>query len=116
MKRTRAQIKAELMKRFESELDQLLEWQEKANRPNLTQFENQIMATRKEMSIEMMRAMLQGEQAGTPVEAPVCPKCGKTMENKGKRPQVIETRMGTIQVERNYYACPECGEGFFPLG
>jgi hypothetical protein len=29
---------------------------------------------------------------------------------------VIETRLGTIQIERTYYACPECGEGFFPSG
>ena len=116
MKRTRAQIKAEIMKRFEGEVDQLLSWQEKAKRPNLTQFENEIMAARKEIGIEMMRAMLQGEPAGTPIEAPMCAKCGKAMENKGKRPQVIETRVGTIQIERTYYACPECGEGFFPPG
>ena len=116
MKKTRAQIKAEVMKRFEAELDKLLEWQEKANRPNLTQFANEILASRKAMSTEMMRAMLQGEQAGTPIEAPVCGKCGKAMENKGKRPQIIETRLGTIQVERTYYACPECGEGIFPPG
>ena len=116
MKRTRAQIKAEVMKRFEGELDQLLEWQEKANQPNLTQFENKIIATCKELSVEIMRAMLQGEQAGTLVEAPVCAKCGKVKENKGKRPQVIETRLGTIQIERTYYACPECREGFFPPG
>lgn len=114
MKKTRAQIKAELMKRFEAELDKLLEWQEKANQPDLTQFEKEILATRKEMSTEIMRVMLQGEQAGTPIEAPVCAKCGKAMENKGKRPQIIETRLGTIQVERTYYACPECGEGVFP--
>jgi YgiT-type zinc finger domain-containing protein len=116
MKRTRAQIKAEMMKQFEAKVDQLLDWQEKAKRPNLTQFENEILAARKEISVEMMKAMLQGEQAGTPIEAPLCPKCGKVMENKGKRPQVIETRLGTIQVERTYYACPECGEGFFPSG
>lgn len=116
MKRTRAQIKAEILKRFESELDQLLDWQEKANQPDLTQFENEILAARKGISVEMLRAMLQGEQNSTPVEAPMCPKCKKVMENKGVRPQIIETRLGTIQIERNYYACPECGEGFFPPG
>lgn len=116
MKRTRAQIKAEIMKRFEAEVDQLLNWQEKANQPNLTQFEDEVLTARKEISIEMMKAMLQGEATGTPIEAPVCPKCGKAMEDKGKRRQVIETRVGTIQIERTYYACPDCGEGIFPPG
>ena len=66
MKRTRAQIKAEISKRFEAELNQLLNWQEKAKRPNLTQFENEILAARKEISIERLMAMLLGEQAGIP--------------------------------------------------
>jgi hypothetical protein len=116
MKRTRAEIKAEIMKRFETELDQLLEWQAKAHQPDLTQFENEILSARKAMSVEMMKAMLEGEQANTPIEAPKCPKCGKTMEDKGKRPQMIETRLGTIRVEREYYACAECGGGIFPPG
>ena len=39
MKRTREQIKAELMKQAEREIDRLLDWEEKAARPTLTQFE-----------------------------------------------------------------------------
>ena len=47
MKRTREQIKAELMKKAEQEIDCLLDWEEKADKPTLTQFENQVLTTRK---------------------------------------------------------------------
>ncbi len=44
MKHGREQIKMELMKQIEAEGDQLLDWWESAHRPNLTQFENQVLA------------------------------------------------------------------------
>jgi hypothetical protein len=116
MKKTREQQKAELMKKYEAELDQILEWQEKADYPNLTQFENEILAMRKRNGIEVMKTLLQGEQSSTPVEIPKCPKCGQGMETQGKRPKVIETRIGTLHVEREYYYCQNCQEGIFPPG
>ena len=54
MKRTREQIKAELMKKAEQEIDRLLEWEEKADKPTLTQFENQVLRTRKALSEAML--------------------------------------------------------------
>lgn len=115
MKRTRAQRKAELMKKIETELDRLLDWQEQSDKPNLTQFEDAILATRKEVSVEMLKEMLQGEPNHTPLDV-YCEKCGQVMANKGKRPQVIETRLGTLRMERTYYYCAKCGEGLFPPG
>jgi uncharacterized protein with PIN domain len=115
MKRTRSQIKAELMKKIEAELEQLLDWQEQTDEPDLTQFEDAVMATRKEISVEMLKELLRGEQNRTPLEVH-CAKCGQAMENKGKRPQVLETRLGTLRLERTYYHCPQCGKGLFPPG
>jgi hypothetical protein len=53
MKRTREQIKAELMKKAEQEVDRLLDWEETADKPTLTQFENQVLMTRKALSEAM---------------------------------------------------------------
>jgi uncharacterized protein with PIN domain len=116
MKRTREQIKAELMKRYEKEVEGMLEWQAKANRPNLTQFEDVVMASRKRVSESMLETLIAGEVAREPERAPGCPKCGGATADKGKRPQIIETRLGTLRTERVYYYCEACREGFFPPG
>ncbi len=114
MKRTRAQIKAEMMKRFEKEVDEMLDWREGSEPPNLSQIEEVILKRRKEISQAMIEGILSGEESQEPLEAPRCPKCQVAMENKGKRAKVVETRLGTLHMQRDYYACPECGEGFFP--
>lgn len=58
MKRSRAQIKAELLKRFEQEEDDLLDWQERSQAPNLSQLEEEVLAARKEISIALSEEML----------------------------------------------------------
>lgn len=116
MKRTRAQIKAEMMKRIEKEIDELLDWREGSDPPTLSQLEEELLSTRKGMSQAMLDGMLSGEENQAPVKAPACPKCDVVMENKGKRDKVIETRLGTLRMRREYYVCPQCGEGFFPPG
>jgi len=116
MRQTREQIKAEMMKKYEQELDELLDWREKANEPNLTEFEEAILSSRKKISEEMVRAFIQGEYTREPESPPNCEKCGSVMEDKGKRAQTIETRLGTLQITRAYYYCNACREGFFPPG
>jgi len=116
MKRSREQIKVELLKRLEQEVDELLDWQAQSQAPNLSQFEDEILAARKEISIAMLEELLQGEEQREPVEAPRCGKCGRPMEGKGKQPQVLETRVGTLRLERDYYYCSHCKAGVFPPG
>lgn len=116
MKQSRAQIKAEMLKRFEEELDGLLDWREGSEPPTLSQMEEELLKRRKEISQAMIEGLLRGEENQGPVEAPECPQCHVVMENKGKREKVVETRLGTLRMEREYYVCPQCGEGFFPPG
>ena len=73
MKRTREQIKAEMMKRVEKEIDELLDWREGSAPPNLSQFEEEILQARKGISQAMMEGMLSGEENQGPVESPECP-------------------------------------------
>lgn len=116
MKRTRAQIKAEMLKRFEKEIDELLDWREGSEPPTLSQLEEEILKARKGTGQAMIEGMLSGEENQRPVKAPDCPKCQVAMENKGKRDKVVETRLGTLRMQRDYYVCPQCGAGFFPPG
>ena len=63
MKRSREQIKAELLKRFEQEVEGLLDWQEQSQAPNLSQFEEEILAVRKEISIHYWKSCCKGKSS-----------------------------------------------------
>ena len=116
MEQRREQMKTELMKRLEKEVERLLDWQAKTKQPNLTEFENAVLASRKKISESMLDTLIAGELSREPEQAPECPKCGGETVNKGKRPQIIETRLGTLRMERVYYYCEACQRGFFPPG
>jgi uncharacterized protein with PIN domain len=75
-----------------------------------------VMATRERVSEAMLEQMLKGQESGSPVEAEKCPKCGKPMEDKGREPKMVETRVGSIVMERRRYYCPNCKIGIFPPG
>ncbi len=106
MKRTRTQIKAEMMKRFEEEIDELLNWREGSEPPTLSQMEEELLKRRKEISQAMIEGLLSDEENQGPVKAP---ECHMAMENKGKREKVVETRLDTLCMEGEYYVCPRWG-------
>jgi hypothetical protein len=116
MKRTREQIKAELMKKAEQEIGRLLDWEEKADKPTLTQFENQVLRTRQALSEAMLDSVTAGQETRQPAEPVKCPQCGQPTENKGLQTKAVETRAGTLRLRRQYHYCPHCQARFFPLG
>ncbi len=116
MKQSREQKKAELMRRIESAVDELLDWEEQHERPTLTQIEDIVLELRKQIGEEMANEVLARVGGKTVVPGPTCPKCGKEMRYKGEREKQIESRAGEVDLERSYYACPECEEGIFPPG
>ncbi len=116
MKRTREEIKAELMKKAEQEIDRLLDWEAKADKPTLTQFENQVLRTRQALSEAMLDGMAASQETRQPVEPVECPKCSQPTENKGLQTKEVETRAGTLRLRRQYHYCPHCQAGFFPPG
>ena len=116
MKRTREQIKAELMKKAEQEIDRLLDWEEKADKPTLTQFENQVLMRRKALSEAMLEGVVASQETRQPAEPVQCPQCGGPMENKGLQTKEVETRAGTLRLRRQYHYCAHCQVGFFPPG
>jgi hypothetical protein len=114
MKRTREQIKAELMKEAEQEIDHLLDWEEKADKPTLTQFENQMLVTCKALSEAMLDGIMAGQETRQPAEPVRCPKCGQPTENKGLQTKEVETRAGTVRLRRQYRHCAHCQAVFSP--
>ncbi len=116
MKRTREQMKAELMRQYEEELDRILSWNEEKQTPTLSEIEEQVLATRKRMSEELLGEMLKDQESQSPVVVERCPKCGREMEDKGLEPKLVETRAGSVLMERRRYYCPHCKLGVFPPG
>jgi hypothetical protein len=116
MKRTREQIKAELMKKAEEGIDRLLEWEEQAAKPTLTQVEQQVLTTRKVLSEAMLEGVMAGQEMRQAAEPVRGPQCGQPTENKGLQTKEVETRAGTLRLRRQYHYCAHCQVGFFPLG
>ena len=65
---------------------------------------------------QAIAAELARESAAALPAWPDCPQCGQKLKSKGKRRRRIVTEAGEIEVERLYYHCAACGQGFFPPG
>lgn len=44
-----------------------------------------------------------------------CPICQKDLKNRGKHKREIETMAGRIPLERPYFYCVTCNQGYYPL-
>ncbi len=112
-KLSREEKKAQMMVRLEKAIDELLDWEERAERPDFTQIEDIVLKLRKDIGEEMTEEVLSRLDGKTPVPGPICPNCGKEMRLKGEYQKRIESRIGGTEFERSYYFCPECDEGLF---
>jgi hypothetical protein len=116
MNSTRESRKARLMREFEAKVDELLDWEEETDKPNLTQIEEKVLALRKQVSEEMAMAVIRAQEAKQPVPGPPCRRCGGEMEYKGQKGVRTQSWAGDLQIERGYYYCPDCKESLFPPG
>jgi len=67
---------------------------------------------------DMRRETIQGVSEHEQVEPAlvICQACQKPMQKRGKRKKRVVTKRGEIDLERQYYICPQCGHGAFPPG
>jgi ribosomal protein S27AE len=114
MKRTRAQLKAELMQELEATVEALLDWHEGTPVPTLTQIEDEVLQLRRAVGQRMSVLVLADQEAKQPVQTPGCPRCGTSLHYKGQKATQVGSRVGELALERGYYHCARCGGGFFP--
>lgn len=116
MKRSRAQMKAEMEKAAADMIEALLDWDEENRAPNLREIEDELLQLRKQFGQVLAARMLEEQEASQPIENPACPSCRETMRYKGKKRTAVESRLGELEIERGYYYCARCRCGFFPPG
>ena len=116
MKKTRQQRQTELQNKANELIQQLLDWTDRTDKPNLTQIEDEILALRAELSRSMLESVLSAQEATQPAQGERSPSCGQPLRYKGRRTGQLESRIGSADLERGYYYCPECGQGIFPPG
>jgi DNA repair exonuclease SbcCD ATPase subunit len=116
MKLTRAQKRARLEKAAQALIERLLDWEEANQTPNLTQIEDEVLALRQQFGQAMVSAVVAGQEAQQPSEAPRCPSCGAVMRPKGRKRKAVESRLGVVALDRAHYHCARCESGLFPPG
>src|SRR5438045_2115121 len=100
MKRSRAQKKAELLAEAEVLIEALLDWDERTSQPNLSQIEDEVLELRCRFGQRLAKTVIEAQEAKQPAESPKCATCGEAMRYKGQKGASVESRLGTLAVER----------------
>ena len=116
MKKSREELKAAFIEEAEGLFDKLMEWEEQTEKPNLTQIEEIVLELRKRFGEQLAQKVMLRQAERQPAERVPCPECGGEMENKGMKDHQVETQIGNLKIERDYYYCPKCKQGIFPPG
>lgn len=116
MKRKRAAVKAELLHKAELLIDELLDWNEQAQAPNLTQIEEIVLKLRKQLGEQMALSVIETQENQHPSPGPRCPTCQCEMHYKAVKANTVDSRVGTLPLQRGYYYCETCRTGLFPPG
>jgi len=116
MKKSQEEKRTRLRAKAEKVIEEYLEWEAKHPQPDLKQIEEISMRLRKEFGQEMAQMAVEEQEERIPVPGPKCTKCGKEMRYKGEKATQVESRAGSLKIERGHYYCPECKESVFPPG
>lgn len=114
--KSRDQVKAELVQRFEVAVERVLDWQEAHPRFTLKEVEDFVLALRREMGEEITGLLMQQLDSELMLGGLHCERCGSKLEYKGRSAKQTTCRVGEIDLERGRYWCPRCETGFFPPG
>lgn len=112
--RGRAESKERLMEIAEAEIEQLLDWGEAAEAPDLGSIEEVVLGIRQRLGESMTREVIANQAAIRPVPGPKCPTCQQEMHYKGMKQKEITSLIGEVKLERGYYYCDPCQRGLFP--
>lgn len=106
------ELKAQMMVQAEAAIEALLAERKKKGELDLSDIE-QLVREAGQRVMKELTADLADAEAGAE-EGVVCPTCGQKPLSKGKRERTLVTDTGEVHIERGYYYCPRCQQGFSP--
>ena len=111
----KAELKARLLAEAEDAIEKMLAEAVPPGKASLADIERSARSTGQQIE-QVIAAELASAGAAELPAWPTCRQCGQKMKNKGKRKRRVVTESGEVEVERGYYHCAACGQGFFPPG
>ena len=110
MSSKREDLKARLLAQAEAAIDRLLSDGRLSEAMTLSDIEAVIGVSEADFRQGALEEVIAIQQ-----EMPTtCPLCGGKLHNKGKRKKRVVTLRGETDVERSYYQCEGCSQGYFP--
>lgn len=105
----------ELHESFDLWLD-TLEGAVKEAPPSLDTLTKVVLASRQELTAQVTEVLVRQRhaQALEQKNAP-CPHCGRLLPARGLVSRTVETLVGEVTLERPYFYCLRCKQGFYPL-
>ena len=116
MKKSKKQMKANFLKEAEKAYDELMAWDNAIDEPNMREIEMKVLEMRKRLGEDLAAVIITRQEKRQPAEKQICEECGMQMENKGLKRKGVESVVGEIELEREYYYCVKCKQGHFPPG
>lgn len=115
MDKRKEALKARLLAQYAEQLDEMLEEVKDEPSLNLEQIEDLALGVRGQVGQAVAQGLVEME-AKAAVPGPACAGCQREMHYKGKKKRRVRTRSGEVEVERAYYYCDHCRQGYFPPG
>lgn len=114
-KKQRAEFRQQLHARFDHWID-TLEAQMKEPKPTLEQMTRVVWEARQELTGSLTEAIVQHRYGAEQAQhtAP-CPQCGRAVAARAVVSRTVETLVGSVELDRPYFYCVPCGQGFCPL-
>ena len=106
------ELKARLMAEAEKAIEELLAGRSEKEELTLSDIERLVRRAGQGV-MEGFTGELVEVEAQKP-QSQTCPRCGRKARYKGEKGRDLVAETGETRLERAYYYCPKCGEGFFP--
>jgi hypothetical protein len=112
MPETRDELEKQLRSKAEGAIRTMLEALPDKADLTMDDMEDLIGKMGQDIMREAMQGVSQHEQVAPSLV--ICQACQVPMQKRGKRKKRVVTKRGEIELERQYYVCPQCGQGAFP--